>query len=185
MLRLVDDLRQGGAVLISHTHNQLRWSISHGQTLPPDGYRDLFDTTPARVFAESRLFADVVGGGPLDLGRQDSDDSLADDPALVLLAAGRPDVFRAHPLSAADRPLGELRVNPLYVAEAAGDFVRLQLRFPTAHYEEEFGACRAYLPDTVLVRRDSLDALATGRVSADLAELVRRHVVLDLPRNYC
>jgi hypothetical protein len=40
-----------------------------------------------------------------------------------------------------------LRLNPLYVAEPVGNRVPPRLRFPSPDYEEEFGACRQYLPD--------------------------------------
>ncbi len=41
MLRLIDDPDSAapGAVVISHTHNAHVWSPSHGNALPPEGYR--------------------------------------------------------------------------------------------------------------------------------------------------
>ena len=66
--RRTRERRTAERVVISHTHNQLQWSESLGQALPPDGYRDLFETVEPRVFSEAALFADVVKGGPLDLG---------------------------------------------------------------------------------------------------------------------
>jgi uncharacterized protein YbaR (Trm112 family) len=70
MLRLTDDGSGSGAAVISHTHNQLQWSPSLGQPLPPRGYSDLFETVEPRLFAETGLFADVVAGRPLDLSRR-------------------------------------------------------------------------------------------------------------------
>src|SRR3712207_7064041 len=40
MCRLVDAPGAPGTVLITHTHNQLVWSPSHGNPLTPAGYRD-------------------------------------------------------------------------------------------------------------------------------------------------
>ena len=57
-----ENVERPGAVVISHTHNQLQWSESLGQALPPDGYRNLFETVEPRVFSEAALFADVVKG---------------------------------------------------------------------------------------------------------------------------
>ena len=58
MSRLVDLDRPGasgpGTVLINHTHNQITWSPSHGQPLPPSGYRDLFEAIEPRIFAGCR-----------------------------------------------------------------------------------------------------------------------------------
>ena len=79
---------------------------------------------------------------------------------------------------------GELRLNPLYAVEPDGDHVRLRLRFPSEDYEQEYGACRQYLPETMVFDAAALAALESGQLSAELRELVRRRVLVDLPRNY-
>jgi uncharacterized protein YbaR (Trm112 family) len=184
MLRIVDDGSGSGTAVISHTHNQLQWSPSLGQPLPPSGYRDLFETVEPRLFAEAGLFADVVRGGPLDLSRRDAEPVLDADPALVIVASRDPALFRTHPVTLAAGTAGELRLNPLYAVEEHGDRVRLRLRFPSADYEDEFGACREYLPESLELERRSLDALAQNRVPPELTELARRRVILDLPKRY-
>ena len=98
MLRLIDDGRGLGAAVISHTHNQLHWSPSLGQPLPPGGYRDLFETLEPRVFSERGLFEDVVKGGPLDLARHDPAEVIDRDPAMVIVATAQPELFRPHAL---------------------------------------------------------------------------------------
>jgi uncharacterized protein YbaR (Trm112 family) len=189
MQRLIDDPDVGapGAIVVSHAHNERVWSPSHGNALPPGGYRDLFETLEPRLFAETGLFADVVRGGPLDLSRHDSAETLDGDPALVIVASrppGREEVFRRHPLDDVPGAPGELRVNPLYVAQSQGDRVRLRLQFPSDDYAEEFGACRQYLPDEVVVGEAALTALREGHVLPELAELVRLRVILELPKRY-
>jgi hypothetical protein len=175
-----------GAVLIGHTHNERTWSPSHGQPLAPAGYRDLFETFEPRVFGESSLFADVVKGGPLDLSRRDPDEVLDREPALSIVASRHPGVFAAHPPDALPAPAarGEFRLNPLYSATADGDQVRLRLQFPSGDYAEEYGACRAYLPDEADVDRAALATLPAPTVPPALAELARHRVVLDLPKRY-
>jgi uncharacterized protein YbaR (Trm112 family) len=188
MARLIDaPAPVSGALVISHTHNAEVWSPSHGNALPPAGYRDLFETLDARLFAESGLFADVVKGGPLDLSRHDSAAALDSDPALSIVAgrgAASAEIFSAHSLDAGPRVRGELRINPLYATTPEGSRVRLSLHFPSDDYADEFGACREYLPEEVVVEGASLAALAGGRVPPDLEELARRRVILDLPRRY-
>jgi uncharacterized protein YbaR (Trm112 family) len=183
LARLVDGDGEPGAVLISHTHNERAWSPSHGQPLSPHGYRDLFETLEPRVFGEAGLFEDVVKGGPLDLSRRDPDQTLDRDPALTIVATRRADVYTPHRLEPASSS-GELRLNPLYEVEHDGEQVRLRLRFPSEDYEQEYGACRQYLPDTVVLDRRALSELQAGRLPADLAELARRRVIVDLPRRY-
>ena len=184
MVRLIgggDD----GAIVIGHTHNERTWCPSHGQPLAQEGYRNLFETMEPRIFGEAGLFADVVRGGPLDLGRRDSTDAIDADPALTIVASRNPDVFKPHALEGAQRALrGEYRLNPLYAAEEDGDRTTLRLRFPNEDYEQEYGACRQYLPEEVTVTAAVLGRLAEGRITPELAELARRRVVLDLPRRY-
>jgi hypothetical protein len=79
---------------------------------------------------------------------------------------------------------GEFRLNPLYAAEPDGDRVRLRLRFPSEDYEQEYGACRRYLPEELTLDRAALASLETGRLTGELTELVRRNVIVDLPARY-
>lgn len=183
MIRLVEE---PGAVLISHAHNELTWSPSHGQPLSPGGYRDLFETVPPRIFGEAGLFADLINGGPLNLARRDSVETLDADPALTLIASRQREVFSAHPLEGpAPVPRGEYRLSPLYVAEPAGDRVRLRLRLPSQDYAEEYAACRQYLPEEATIDRAAWTALNAGTtLPAELADLARRRVILDLPLRY-
>jgi uncharacterized protein YbaR (Trm112 family) len=188
MLRLVDhgDNGRESAAVISHTHNQCTWTPSHGQPLTPDGYRNLFETIDPRVVGESALFADVVAGGPLDLSRQPATSVLEAEPALTIIATRHPGVFVPHRLEAPpDRPQGEFRVNPLYAATGrSAASVVFRLRFPSEDYEQEYGACRQYLPEELAIPEAALSALAAGRVPGELVDLVRRRVIVDLPRRY-
>ncbi len=184
MLRVLEE-RGPTAAMISHTHNQLAWSPSHGQPLSPAGYADLFETMPMHIFSEAGLFADVIGGGPVDLGRRDHPATLDQDPALVLVASRLDDLFRPHALQPAPGVPGVRGLNPLYEAKADGDGVLLHLTFPSAAYEDEFGACRAYLPETVAIPATVMTALAEGRLVPEIADLSRRRVVITLPKYYC
>jgi len=183
MERLVD-AADPGAIVISHTHNQRAWSPSHGQTLTHEGYAALFERLSARVFAEARLFADIVDRGVIDLSRVDPPGVLDADPALTLVASRRGDVFTRHAVEPVVSASGEWRLNPLYAVDSGFDGATLTLRFPDDEYAQEYGACRRYLPDRVSVSRAQLDALPAGAAPAGLADLVRRRVVLDLPARY-
>jgi SAM-dependent methyltransferase len=173
-----------GAVVISHTHNALAWSPSHGQPLDPSGYRDLFETIEPRIFGEARLFADVVAGGPLDLSRRDPPEALERDPALTIVATRHGGVFRPHSIEPPAALIGELVVNPLYSQERTGDRLQLRLSFPSRDYEEEYGACRRYLPEEATLDVAALEALRSGGRPRALNDLIRRKVILDLPKHY-
>jgi len=184
LIRLIDN-DQAGAAVINHTHNQCTWSPSHGQPLTPEGYRDLFETLEPRLFGETGLLADVVKGGPLDLSRRDSKETLDADPALTIVGSRHPDVFVQHRLVPPPSDArGEFRVNPLYVVDRDADPMGFRLRFPSDDYEQEYGACRQYLPDDVSIDRAALTALEAGRLPPALLDLARRRVIVDLPKNY-
>ncbi|HJZ73228.1 MAG TPA: hypothetical protein VKE51_15905, partial [Vicinamibacterales bacterium] len=187
MERLIDtsrDAARPGAILIGHTHNERTWSPSHGQPLPPEGYAELFETIEPHLFGELGLFGDVVAGGPLDLSRRDDRQTLDANPALAIVASRDPRVFARHRLPAPSVPAGEFRLNPLYDLTDAGDRIRLRLTFPDSDYEDEYGACRRYLPDELTLSRDAIAAMEAGTVSGELVELLRRKVIVDLPKRY-
>jgi SAM-dependent methyltransferase len=184
MLRVVGEGRNGEAAAITHTHNQLQWSPSLGQPLPPGGYLDLFETMPARLFSEVELFADVMRGGPLDLSRRDSQESIDADPALMIVASRDDRVFQPHLVDNGPAGQGEFRINPLYEVEDLGGHLKLRLSFPDEDYAAEFGACRQYLPDALTIDRASLTAMAAGELNPELEAFLRRRIILDLPRRY-
>jgi uncharacterized protein YbaR (Trm112 family) len=189
MERLIDAGAEGpdGAALIGHTHNARAWSPSHGQPLPPEAYAALFETIEPHLFAEAGLFADLWDTGGPDLARHDSNDVLDRDPALTIVASRHPGVFQRHLTPRPRLAAGEFRLNPLYRVEAAdpgSGATRLRLHFPDADYEQEYGACRRYLPDEVTVARALIDALPSTTLPEGLVELADRRVVLDLPARY-
>jgi hypothetical protein len=60
----------------------------------------------------------------------------------------------------------------------------LRLRFPSEFYAEEFGACRRYLPDEIELPEDWAERWRRGEDDGQVLELLRRHVLLDLPEDY-
>jgi uncharacterized protein YbaR (Trm112 family) len=184
LARLVDGHDEPGAVVINHTHNQLTWSPSHGQPLAPAGYRDLFETLPVRIFGEAGLFGDVVDRRAIDLGRRDEEEALNGDPALTLIGTEHPGVFARHEIESVRPARGEFRVNPLYASESSGGQLRLRLAFPSPDYEDEYGACRRYLPEEATIDEPALRAAQAGGPAGPLADLIRRRVIVDLPKRY-
>jgi hypothetical protein len=78
----------------------------------------------------------------------------------------------------------EYRINPLYSVTEHGGVAELTLTFPDAAYEDEYGACRRYLPERARLELSDLRALNRGQQPPSLADLLARRVVLPLPVNY-
>ena len=130
------------------------------------------------------MFADVVAGKTLDLSRVEDAAALEKEAALTLVASPVEAVFDRHTLELSPGSGGEWRINPLFDVDDQGNRLRGVLRFPSGDYEYEYGACREYLPDEVFIDKADFLALQTGGPLESMAELIRRRVIVELPRKY-
>jgi uncharacterized protein YbaR (Trm112 family)/SAM-dependent methyltransferase len=160
-----------GVVMLAHLHNALVENPSAGMPLDPAGYRRLFRGLPHRMLGERALLQAALGGADVDLASSVSDDALAVESALCLVATRMPGIFRRYRLPAAIGGPGGRSLNPLYQRERDGGTDVLRLRFPSDYYEMEFAACRSYLPETIVLDGADEDALGA-------------FVTLDLPARY-
>ena len=136
------------------------------------------------MFSEAKLFADVVAGGPLDLSRVDSRETVDADAALTIVASRDRRVYARHALDSPTSRPGLYQINPLYNVAVQGTNLYLRLQFPNSDYEDEYGACKQYLPDETVIARAALDALQHGGATEPLDELIRRRVIVKLPEKY-
>jgi SAM-dependent methyltransferase len=174
-----------GVIVMPHLHSALGENFSAGNTLTPSAYRDLFAPQHPRLFSDRRLFSDAIERRVVDLGHDRAASDLGDEPSLTLVASHRSDLFRSYELPEMEPVSGELTVNPLYRVERRGGSSILTLTFPTVEYEQEFGECRRYLPDTVTVDADLGGAIDPATLGSRCEELRRRRVVIDAPPHYC
>jgi SAM-dependent methyltransferase len=180
MARITDSR---GVTAITHTHNSETWTPSQGTALRADHYRALFEHTDARVYSDHLALPDAVSGR-IDLGRHDSEASLAAAQAFFVVAPRDARIFREYDVPAPERVRGELKFSPLYDVALSNGHAALTLRYPSQDYEDEYGASRTYLPETMQVGHDTLMAMDEGRLTRDVEQLMRRRVIVDLPPNY-
>jgi uncharacterized protein YbaR (Trm112 family)/SAM-dependent methyltransferase len=174
-----------GVIVMPHLHNALGENFSAGNTLTPSAYRDLFAPLRPRLFSDKRLFSNAIDRGVVDLGDDRSPSDLGNEASLTLVASHRADLFRCYEVPDMQPVSGELTVNPLYRVDRQGGSSILTLTFPTPEYEEEFGECRRYLPETVKVDADLAGAIDPATLGSRYEELRRRRVVIDAPPRYC
>jgi len=182
MLRLAGDR---GTILMPHLHSSLGFNFSAGMTLTPEAYRDLFAPAQPRLFRDSDLLGDILGHTAIDLSRDVTPEQAGHEPSVTLVASRDTGVFRKHHVADPGALTGELRINPLYRVEARGARAQLTLAFPTPEYEEEFGAVRRYLPDSLTLDVDPRSPLTPAQFGAGYTDLRRRRILLDTPPNYC
>jgi uncharacterized protein YbaR (Trm112 family)/SAM-dependent methyltransferase len=182
MMRLVGT---AGVVVLPHLHSSLGENFAAGMALSPAAYRNLFAPLQPRMFSDEKLLAQVLERRAVDLTGDVSPADLGSEPSLTLVASLRDDVFRKYEVPDALDVTGELKVNPLYRVERRGDSSVLTLTFPTPEYEEEFGACKRYMPATVTVKTDLSGTIDPSRLRPDYDDLRRRRVLIDTPPRYC
>jgi SAM-dependent methyltransferase len=181
MLRLAGSR---GTILMPHLHSSLGFNFSAGMTLTPAAYRDLFAPAQPRLFRDSDLLGDILGHTAIDLSRDVTPEQAGDEPSVTLVASPDAAVFRKHVTHDPGTLSGELLVNPLYRVDQQGARATLTLAFPTPEYEEEFGAVRRYLPETLTLDVDLRGPLTPAQFGAGYTDLRRRRVLLDAPPNY-
>jgi hypothetical protein len=174
-----------GTIVMPHLHSSLGWNYSAGMTLTPRSYAALFSALPPRLFPDEVLFEQVVAGTGLDLSRPQPPEALGSANSFTLIASGEPGLFRPYPASALVPVSGQLVVNPLYRVSSDGASTVLALAFPTPQYEEEFGECRRYLPDTLTLDGDLSAPMESVPAGLDVDGLRRQRVLIDVPRRYC
>lgn len=181
MIRLVE---AEGVVVLPHLHSALGENFSAGNTLTPAACQQLFASQQPRLFSDERLLSGLLADRAVDLTQDVTPAELGTEPSFTLVASRRAELFRRHHVPVAHGITGELRVNPLYRVERRGSASILTLTFPTPEYEEEFGDCRRYLPDTVTVDGDLTGAIVPAILGGDYEELRRRRIVIDAPPQY-
>jgi hypothetical protein len=126
-----------------------------------------------------------VAGVGLDLSRPLSPEALGSVNSFTLIASRHERLFRRYPAPDLSLVSGDLVVNPLYRVSRDGSSTVLTLTFPTQTYEDEFGECRRYLPDSLVVPADLTAPIMSPTAGLDVNELKRRRVLIDAPRHYC
>jgi SAM-dependent methyltransferase/uncharacterized protein YbaR (Trm112 family) len=170
-----------GAIALSHLHNALCDNPSPGMPLTPSAYRRLFEEWRPRLFKQSDILSAVVRHGAVDLSADCADADLADSTAIFLIAnrgGHRPQTVERR----VARGVVNLTLNPLYVP--VDGTRRVELRFPSPFYAEEFADARKYLPDQIELPADWTARGRAGAPDGRMSELASRHVLLDLPERY-
>jgi uncharacterized protein YbaR (Trm112 family) len=173
-----------GVVVLPHLHSALGENFSAGNPLTPVAYQDLFAPQQPRLFSDDRLLTELLADRTVDLTRDVTPAELGPAPSFTLIAGRHANLFRRYHVPLAQGVTGELRVNPLYRVERRGSASILTLTFPTPEYEEEFGGCRQYLPETVTVDADLGGTIVPSTLGAAYDDLRRRRIVIDAPPHY-
>lgn len=174
-----------GAVLVGHSHNAAVHNYSGGDPVGADEH--------ARLLPGAELYDDddlTRAALSQEAPRPRTADELQDSEAICAGQTGdRPSVPGPDLLT--PPPETPLLPNPLYNLRpgADPDEMRLSLEWPSQRYREEYGPRSVYLPQDVEIGGHILRRAAAGEAfgkdagdeEAEIDDLVRRRVLLDLP----
>jgi SAM-dependent methyltransferase len=178
-------LRDDGVVVLAHLPNRLHFNLGAGHALAPDEYARVFDGFHVRMFTEQQMLETYLHDAPVDLTRSASRTELERAPVVMLVAAKSASALGQVPsprrllAERADNP----RLNRLYRLRRREGSIVLRRRVPRALLVD-FPSYPQLLPRKVVVRGDALRA-KDARVRAAVREqLLREHVLVDLPVEY-
>jgi hypothetical protein len=152
--------------------------------LTPAGYCGLLAGKGPRAYRDTDLADGLFEHGVVDLSSPVAVDAFGEEPSITLVASNDASVFARHTVPTRLDVTGELRVNPLYRVEVRQGRSHLELAFPTPEYEDEFGACKRYLPASLELPGDCTGILDPAAFGGAYAELRHRRVLLDTPPRY-
>jgi SAM-dependent methyltransferase len=142
-----------GAIILPHLHSALSWNPAQGLPLAPSAYPRLFPGMEARLYDEAQFLRAALESGPVDFSRNPLAAELEATPALVLMASRAGEVFRAYP-PPDYAGLERFSLNPLYRRDPS---IRSRWRrvFSSRQYEDDYGECKEYLPETLELTVDA------------------------------
>jgi len=183
-------LSDDGMIVLSHLHNRFS-PIKTGKALTPGGYDGLFEGMARHMYPEDSIVADYVANGSLDLERRWAVDDLCHSlSGLSLVATNRKSVFGTY-TELWDANIDAMRypkLNPLYRARRSGGTWALERGIGAPYAIERTIQDCVVLPRTWQADIESCDSagILTLRDAdrAQLRELVRRFLILDMPESY-
>ena len=179
-------IEPGGLIILARFGNG-QVEPREGYELSVAGYVRLFDGLAWRMVSENDLLQEYLERLGPQLGEPSILSALAAEKWLYFVASERPERFRNYPrFEAWPQAAGRLKLNPLYheIHKDSGGNVTVEFRFPSKWYEFENSACPQYMPETAVVSKEALSAMAAGAWSEEIESLVRHCVVLGLPERY-
>jgi ubiquinone/menaquinone biosynthesis C-methylase UbiE len=171
-----------GAVLLTSIPNPVVIPRSNG--LRPDAYRALAQF--CRIVSEAATLERYLGRRGPALASQEDFVRLGSDRHISVVVAESAELFLDHgAFEVWPHAEGTLGLNPLYSrTDIPGTGkVRLRRNFPDAEYEQENETSKRYLPEELTVDGEVLRRVGLSS-TREVAELVDRLVLIDVPANY-
>jgi SAM-dependent methyltransferase len=178
-------IRHDGVVVIAHAHNRLQPNAYTGHAMSPAEYRGLFESYCVRVVPERYVLDAYLDNTPLDLTREFSEEELNLSPALDIVAAKSPEILSVVPpirdqlIETARNP----RLNGLYRMRRRGGRIVFERSIPEC-LRDDFGEYRQILAADVSIPASELGDEEGRQQFSNLAELLAKHVLVDVPENY-
>jgi ubiquinone/menaquinone biosynthesis C-methylase UbiE len=176
-----------GLIMLIWIHNSHVRMPHDGLPLPPESYQALANNLPHRLVGNSIVLQRYLQKQGPSLAQVENIDQWRREPLLSLVASRRPEIFQEYG-SFKDWPhiAGHMRLNPLYMEEKNNGSGKTHWRrvFPSTFFEEDHAESKLYLPETVELSVEVLTALAEGKRTPEMENLIERCVILGMPERY-
>ena len=187
-----------GFLLLLHLHNSLKYNLASGKPLSPSRWVALFKRLTVKPLVERNLIEDFILKNRLDLAKNYSNEELDSSNAIAIVGTKVGSFLRTYEHVERDflSHKENLIINPIYGILRDRDRIVLQRRFPSKLFKGEYPLSEKYLPEkyiingklSKIIRDEVLDTTSKEISEKDLQhieDLMRKFILINVPRNYC
>ena len=187
-----------GLLLLPHLHNSLKYNPSAGKPLSPSGWAGLFHRFAVKDMPEAALVEDFMLRDRLDLTREYPEAEIDSSDAVHLVGSADSTLLKV--FEGVSRGFLSQRrnlvINPTYSVDRRQGKPILQRQFPSESFRKEYPLAEKHLPEEYALSGGLAEAV-TGRSlnasidslseedSRKLEELMRKFIVVNVPKGYC
>ena len=191
-------ISQQGLLLLLHVHSSLYRDYAYGHPLPPSGWARLFQKLSVRVLSEKTIVEDFLSNDMLDLQRESPTADLNCSMAFTIVGCGDSSAFRIyrHLWRDALNDKNNLVINPIYSIKHTSGKLFLKLKYPSDYFRREYHLTEKYLHEQCLISSDLAEAFkgrfldmdyskASKRERMEIDDLMKKFVIISVPKKYC
>lgn len=177
-------LNKEGMLLFLHLHNALVENVAAGKPLSPSAWKSLFNNLDVRALPEGRIVEDFIMRNKLDLSKKYSEEELNSSGAISMIGGADLDCLDGiwkDVLEVKDN----LIINPIYKMRGKGDIILLEREFPSEFFRKEYPLTEKYLPESCVIDKKIVRGRSVCFSDSDeLEDLMKKFVVINVPKNY-
>ncbi len=172
-------------ILASLRHSGVRCETKNS-ALSQEDYQKLMADIPHRIVLDGDILDRYLHKQGPALAKSCDRERLINAPFITMVASENESLLKDYDeFQHWPHEKGHLGLNPLYCATPDRDNrIHLTRILPSKFYMIENKECEGYLSHEIIVRKDVLSGIDSGKRTPEIADLIDRFVVLDIPVDY-